>query len=125
MKLSPEQRRAVERAKAAGDHRVGLVFTPEQKREWLAAVEVELAAKEENIALLRKIKSAAEEPGLIGDGRRAAGLSRMRLAELAGLVGVEADLFADFQAGEAQLPPSALDRLLDVLGLRLMREIPR
>jgi hypothetical protein len=34
-------------------------------------------------------------------------------------------LLSDFRAGEAELPAAALDRLLGVLGLRLMQEIRR
>jgi hypothetical protein len=42
-----------------------------------------------------------------------------------GAIGVEARVLADSRAGEAELPVAALDRLIETLGLRLMREIPR
>jgi hypothetical protein len=51
--------------------------------------------------------------------------SRRPTAELAKEIDVDLLLFSDFRAGEAKLPATALDRLLETLGLRLMQEIPR
>jgi hypothetical protein len=45
--------------------------------------------------------------------------------DLAGEIGVDPRVLSEFRTGEAELPAAALDRLLDVLGLRLMQEIPR
>ncbi len=45
--------------------------------------------------------------------------------ELAAEIAVDPRRLSDFWAGDAELPSAALDRLLDVLGLRLMQEIPR
>jgi DNA-binding MarR family transcriptional regulator len=125
MQLTPEQQEQVRQAKAAGERRVYLRFTPKQRTEWRAAVEEELAAKEENIAHVRKIHAAAEQPGFSGDLRRAVLASGRPVHELAQQIGVERRLFSDFQAGEAELPSAALDRLVAALDLRLMQEIAR
>jgi hypothetical protein len=125
MKLTPEQQTQVGQAKAAGERRVTLLFTPEQKEEWRAAVQQELAGKEENLAHFRKVKAAAEQRGFFGDIRRAIALSRRAADELAKEIGVEPRLLSDFRAGDAELPAAALDRLIEALGLRLMQEIAR
>jgi hypothetical protein len=123
--LTPEQQEKVRQAKAAGEKRVTLTFTPEQKAEWEAAVRDELAGKEENIAHFRKIKAAAEQRGFFGDVRRAIALSRRPVHELASEIGVDSTLLSGFRAGDAELPPAALDRLIETLGLRLIQETPR
>ena len=63
MQLTPEQQTRLAQAKSAGEKRVALSFTPQQKAEWEAAVQQELAGKEENLDRLRKIKAAAEQGG--------------------------------------------------------------
>jgi hypothetical protein len=125
MQLTPEQRDQVQQAKAAEETRVHLRFTAEQRSEWRAAVEEELAGKDENIAHIRKVRAAAEQPGFFGDIRRAIILSQRPMAELAKHIDVDPLLFSDFRAGDAELSAATLDRLLEALGLRLMREIPR
>jgi len=122
--LTAEQQEQVNQAKAAGEKRVTLSFTPQQKVEWEAAVQREMAGKGENIAHFRKIKAAAEQRGFFGDVRRAIALSRRPLHELAADIGVDPSLLSDFRAGDADLPSAALDRLIETLGLRLMQEIP-
>ena len=125
MPLTPEQQDEVRKAKAAGDNRVTIGFTAQQKDQWEAAVQEELAGKEENIAHLRKIQAAAEQPGFFGDLRRAIVASRRSVDELSAGIGVDQRLLSDFRAGDAELPAAALERLVDTLGLRLMQEIPR
>jgi DNA-binding Xre family transcriptional regulator len=125
MKLTPDQREQVCRAKAAGAQRVSLDFTPEQREQWQAAVQQELAGKDENLAHVRKVKAAAECAGFFGDLRRAMAASRQSTDELADEIGITPQLLSDFRAGEAELPAMALDRLIEALGLRLMREIAR
>jgi hypothetical protein len=125
MQLTPEQQMQLNQAKAAGEKRVTLTMTPQQKAEWRDAVERESAAREENIAHLRKIKASAAQEGFLGDLRRAMARSRRPLEELAAEIGIESRLLSDFLAGEAELPAAALDRLIGLLGLRLMQEIPR
>lgn len=125
MQLTPDQQQQIQQAKAAGSQRVTLRFFPQQKDEWRAIVRQELAGKDENVAHLRKIQAAAEQPGFFGDVRRAIALSRRPIDELASEIGVEPRLLSDFRAGDAEMPSAALDRLIEVLGLRLMQEIPR
>ena len=123
--LTREQQEQVRQAKAAGERRVTLRFTPEQRSEWESAVQEELAGKEANIAHFRKIEAAAQQRGFFGDVRRAIILSRRPLEGLAAEIGVDSMLLSDFRAGDAELPPAALDRLIETLGLRLMQELPR
>jgi len=123
MQLTPEQHEQVRSARAAGGQRTTVRFAAGQRAEWRAAVEEELAGKDANIAHLRKIKAACEQPGFFGDVRRAMASSRRPIDELAGQIGVEPRLLSDFRAGEAELPSAALERLLRTLGLRLMQEI--
>ena len=125
MQLTPEQQTQLAQAKSVGEKRVALNFTPQQKAEWEAAVQQELAGKEENLDRLRKIKAAAEQGGFLGDLRRAIALSRRPVQELAAEIGVDWRLLSDFRSGDAELPSPALDRLVAALGLRLMQEIPR
>ncbi len=125
MQLTPEQHEQVRQAKAAGEKRVMLHLTQPQKDEYRAAVEQEMAGKEENIAHIRKIRAAEEQPGFFGDVRRAISFCRRPVDELAKEIGVDSRHFSDFRAGDAELPSAALDRLIEVLGLRLMQEIPR
>ena len=125
MQLTREQIDQLQEAKERGERRVSFQFTPEQLQEWRGEVARELASKEENIARIRQIMAAAEQPGFLGDVRRALLLSRRPIDELAAAVGVEVRLVSDFRSGETDLPAAALDRLLSSLGLRLMQEIPR
>jgi len=125
MKFTTEQQDQVRQAKARGEQRLFVQFTSEQRKTWRETVEQEMAGKDENIAHFRKIKAAMEQPGFFGDVRRAILLSRPSLDDLATAIGVDPRILSDFQAGEAQLPAAALDRLIETLGLRLMHEIPR
>lgn len=125
MHLTPEQKDQLQQAKKRGERRVPIQFTPEQRKAYRDAVEREMAGKEENIAHCRKIKTAAEQPGFFGDVRRAILLSRPSIGEMAVTIGVEPRVLSNFQAGEAELPAVALDRLIETLGLRLMHEIPK
>lgn len=81
--------------------------------------------KEGNLAYFRKVKAAAERTGFFGDLRKAMASSGLAMDELAAQIGVEPQFLLDFRADDAELPPSALDRLIETLGLRLMREISR
>jgi hypothetical protein len=125
MQLTPEQQDIVEKAKVAGEKRMMLRFTAEQKGEWQEAVQQEMDGRDETIAHVQKIKAAAEQPGFFGDVRRAIALSNRRVDELAKEAGIDLHLLSDFRAGEADLPADALDRLLESLRLRLMLEIRR
>jgi hypothetical protein len=63
MKLTPDQEAWLRHAKAAREKRVTLPITAEQIEEWRKAVQEELAGKAENIAQIRKVEAAAEQPG--------------------------------------------------------------
>ena len=125
MQLTPEQHAQFDRARVTGEKRIKLSMTPEQRAEWQAAVQQELADREGNIEHFRKIKAAAKQEGFLGDLRRAIAQSRRPVQELATEIGVDARLLSDFRAGDAELPAATLDRLVGALGLRLMQEIPR
>jgi hypothetical protein len=125
MQLTPEQQAQLAQAKSVGKQRVALDFTPQQKAEWEAAVQQELAGREENLDHMRKIEAAAERAGFLGDLRRAIALSRKPVQELAAEIDVDWRLLSDFRSGDAELPSPALDRLVAAVGLRLMQEIPR
>ncbi len=125
MQLTPNQSEQVRQAKLRGERRIYMELTPEQKKEYREAVAQEMAGKEANIAHARKVKVAAEKPGFFGDVRRAILLSRPSIPDLAMAIGLDDRVLSDFMAGEAELPTTALDRLLEKLGLRLMQEIPR
>ena len=63
-------------------------------------------------------------PGFFGDVRRAMTFSRRPLRELASELGIDERVLADFRTADADLPAAALARLVEILGLRLMQEIP-
>jgi hypothetical protein len=125
MQLTPVQQELVRQVRGRSERRAFLQFTPEQRHAWRKIVDQEMAGKEANIAHIRKIKLAAEQPGFFGDVRRAILLSRPSISKLAADIGVEPRVLSDFQADDAELPAAALDRLIAALGLRLMQEIPR
>ena len=125
MQLTPEQHEQSRQAKAQNERRATVRFTPDQLKEWREIADQEMAAKGENVEHFRKLKSAAEQPGFFGDVRRAILLSRRPLSELSAEVGISPEKLSGFRAGEMELPAVALDRLIGVLGLRLMQEIPR
>ncbi len=125
MQLTPEQQEQVLKAKEAGKRSVSVDFAAEQKSEWDATVQEELDGKEENLAHHRKVQAAAKQPGFFGDVRRAITFSRRPVNELAAEIEIDTRLLSDFRAGDADLPATVLDRLIEVLGLRLMQEIPR
>ena len=124
MQLTPQQEEQIRAAKEAGQTRATLDFTVEQRRQWEAAVAAELAGKEENIAHHQRIQAAARELGFLGDIRRAIIFSRRPVNELAAELGIDEPLLSDFRTGDADLPSTALAKLVDILGLRLMQEIP-
>lgn len=122
--MNTDQQQQLAAAKAAGERRMIMQFTPEQRREWQATAAEEAASQSENVEHFRKVQSAAREPGFFGDVRRAILASRRPVAQLAAQIGVEPRLLSEFQAKSAELPATAVDRLLQELHLRLMFEIP-
>jgi hypothetical protein len=124
MQLTPEQRKQAQAARAAGERRVMLEFTPEQRAEWQASVEQELADKDVNIERFHKRRASEQEPGFLGDLRRAITASRGNPQLLAEQVGIDWRQLSDFRCGETTLPSDVIDRLIAALGLRLMQDIP-
>lgn len=124
MKLNSSQLAQVQQAKIDGQARTRIELSDEQKHDWQTEVQQENAGRVENIAHLQKIRAAANQAGFFGDVRRSMLHARRPIEELAAAMGVEPNLLSDFRAGDADLPPAALDRLIEALGLRLMQEIP-
>jgi hypothetical protein len=125
MEFTPQQKEHIRDAKQRGEQRIYTQLTPDQKKAYQEAVALEMAGKDANIARVQKLKAAAEQPGFLGDIRRAILVSRPSIPKLAAEISVDERLLSDFQIGDAELPAAALDRLLEKLGLRLMQEIPK
>jgi len=121
MQLTPEQRAQAEQARRDGQPRVLLTTTVEQRAEKQRAIAEEEAAHEENIAAIARRRQAETEPGFAGDLRRA--ITAARRPQLAAEIGIDTGLLEDFREGHAVLPFEAVDRLVTLLGLRLMAEI--
>ena len=100
-----------------------LQFTPEQRDEYRRIAAEEDAGREENLAWAKKLRNAEQERGFSGDLRRAINASRRPLRELSETLGVSLDELQAFRAGEGPLPTDAVDRLTELLNLRLMAEI--
>ncbi len=56
--------------------------------------------------------------------RRAITFSRRPVSQLAAELDIDERLLSDFRTGDADLPSAALAKVVDILGLRLMQEIP-
>jgi ribosome-binding protein aMBF1 (putative translation factor) len=121
-----EQQRALDEQLAAkpSDRRVGVPLTPEQTAAYRQAVEEELGGKDEMVAHVRKLRAAEQEPGLFGDLRRAINASHLSREQIAQRIGTSSRELDEFRTGAAPLPPESLRQLANVLGLRLMQEIP-
>jgi hypothetical protein len=121
MKLTREQWAEVERQRRGDpDGRIMLEFTPEQEEEYRRMVEVEETGRDANIAYARKLLAASREPGFSGDLRRAIGASRRDHRELARDIGIDVEALEAFRAGDAALPSDVVDRLVALLGLKLV-----
>ena len=121
-----EQRAALQEQMAAtpSQGRVGVPLTSEQAVAYREAVQEELAGKDEMVAHVRKLRAAEQEAGLFGDLRRAINASRLDRNVIAQMIGTTRAELDRFRTAEAPLPPEALRRLVDVLGLQLMQPIP-
>lgn len=102
-----------------------MTFTPDQEQDWRRAVAKEEAGRDANLAQVRKLEQAERETGFSGDLRRAINAAARRPEHLAEELGVDVALLEGFRSGEATLPSDIVDRLVALLGLRLMAEIPR
>jgi hypothetical protein len=126
LQLTDEQQAALREQLAATppERRVGVPLTPEQAAAYRQAVAEELAGKKEMTDYVRKLRAAEQEPGLFGDLRRAINASRLERTLIAAEIGTTPDELDKFRTADAPLPPEALKRLVDVLGLQLMQQIP-
>lgn len=124
MKLTVAQRAQIERQQQTQpDARVHIAMTPDQAEEYRRLASAEDTGKEENRDRIQRRDQAAAEPGFSGDLRRALKACGRPPHDVADDVGIDAELLEDFRAGEATLPTDVVDRLVAVLGLRLMAEI--
>lgn len=121
IELTPEQRAEMDRQRAANPAARGVYveFTPEQREEYLKLARAVDAGREEDIAHVRAIEAAAREPGFSGDLRRAIRAARIPSQQLADRIGIPVTDFEDFRAGQHVLTSDVIDRLIDVLGLKL------
>jgi hypothetical protein len=125
MQLTPEQRADIERQRRENPGaRIFIQHTPEQAEERRRAYEEEEASREANIANARKMFAALEEPGFSGDLRRAIAASRKTPSDLASSVGASVTTLEAFLDGDASLPTDVVDRLVALLRLKLVMEIP-
>lgn len=123
MNLTESQKAQITQARAEGRTRIMSEFTPEQRADWERRVAAEMAAKDETIRSIRKQESAAREPGFSGDLRRAIAASGIGPRGVAEELSVDGDLMERFCSGEAALPYEIIDKLVEYLGLRLMKLI--
>lgn len=122
MKLTDEQKESLERQRRdSPGEPLRIELTPEQREEFQRTAQREEAGREENIAWLRKLEAAAAEPGFSGDLRRALLTSPLGgRRDLSAELGVDRQTLDSFQIGEGSLPFAAVDRLVELLGLRLV-----
>lgn len=123
MQLTPEQQMHLDQARKEGRRSVNITLTEEQRADQQKKIAEEEGLREENIAAYRRRRQAEAEPGLSGDLRRAISAARRRPDELAAASGISVELLEDFREGSADLPLDAVDKLVVLLGLRLMAEI--
>jgi hypothetical protein len=86
------------------------------------AIAQEAAGRDANAAKLNKILNAEREAGFSGSLRRAISSSQRQITDLAAEVSVDPRQLDAFRIGEATLPSDVVDRLVDVLRLRLVAE---
>jgi len=95
-------------------------LTPEQKaqlKEWRAQIEEELP---DLIERHRMAKAAEEEGTFSGELRRQIHRGGVPITELARKSGIELTELDEFLTGERTLPSSTIDRIVEVLGCRLV-----
>jgi len=126
MQLTADQWADIERQhrENPGTRHVTITPTPEQAEEHRRAVEEEEAARDANSAYALKLLAALEEPGFSGDLRRAIVASREEHNDLARELEIDSTLLEEFLDGDASLPTAVVDRLVELLGLKLTA-IPR
>lgn len=121
MHRTPEQLAEIERQRKANPNARGvwIEFTPEQLEEWRQLVSEVEAGRDQDIAHVRAIEAAAREPGFSGDLRRAIMAARIPSHQFADRIGIPITEFEEFRAGQHVLTSDVIERLIDVLGLKL------
>lgn len=125
MQLTPVQLDQIRSALAEGKRRVSVSLTDVQRQLWKHEADAEDQGRDDTAARVRRIREAATRPGFFGDLRRAMAMAMIPDTHLASLVGVDAQVLEQFREGATDLSADAIERLIAVLGLRLMHEIPR
>jgi hypothetical protein len=120
VQLTPEQRAEADRAIAEG-RRAHITLTPAQKSRIDQTIQREDAHQHENIAMARELLREIEAPGFSGSLRRA--LATKGVADAARVSGLDADRLTEFLQSRSPLSTDEVDRLVEVLGLRLMADI--
>lgn len=125
MQLTDAQRAEIERQRREQpDGRVQIALTADQADEYRRLAIDEDAGQAANLDRIARRDKATAEPGFSGDLRRALKAARRPPQEVAATLGIDVQVLEDFRAGEATLPSDVVDRLVALLGLRLMAEIP-
>lgn len=123
IELTPEQREQIRQAREAGERRIVLATTADQRAEMERVIAEEDAAMTENREHARKRHLAQAEQGFAGDLRRAIVRSDQSLSDIATSIGISEHELDEFCGGEGELPSDVVARLVSLLGLRLMAEI--
>jgi hypothetical protein len=96
-------------------------WTAEQIADYEKRVEAELAGIGENRAYFSKLRQAARQSGFNGDLLRAIAASRKAPPDLARVVGIDEERLDQFCTGEGTLTSDDAAKLVDFLGLKLVR----
>lgn len=87
-----------------------------------AAAEEDLN-KEATLEQFRRLTTAGDEPGFLGDVRRAIHGSGVTLEKIAAAAKIEVFALCDFLEGTAELTSGQLAAIVQLLGLQLVRPI--
>ncbi len=100
-----------------------LVLNDGQRAKLRDAINEERGGLEANAGKLNQLLLAEQEPGFSGSLRRAISRSQRPIVDLAAEVTVDPRVLDAFRAGAMTLPSDVVDRLVDVLHLRLVAEL--
>jgi hypothetical protein len=119
IQLTPEQREQLQIAKASLPQ---FALSTEQRARMKEAIAQEVAGRQANEMKLGKLLTAEQEPGFSGSLRRAISAAQVPITGLAESIAIDPRQLDAFRTGEATLPSDVVDRLVDVLHLRLVEE---
>jgi hypothetical protein len=97
-------------------------FTPEERARWEQARDEALAMRPQLIEKGRRLREASQEPTFSGALRTAIHQSPKPLPVIASEAGMDVLQLDEFLMGERTLRSDAIDRLIQVLGMRFPRE---